>query len=34
MTKQLRLALRPGGKAPVHGFDGPISYPKLGRHLG
>ena len=24
MTKQLRLALKPGGKSPVHGFDAPI----------
>jgi hypothetical protein len=29
MTKQLRLALLPGGKAPVNGFDRPLQYPKL-----
>ena len=29
MTKELRLALRPGGKAVVNGFDGPLKYPKL-----
>jgi hypothetical protein len=34
LTKKLRIALRPGGKAPVHGFEGPIAYPKLARDLG
>lgn len=29
MTKELRIALLPGGKAAINGFDRPIAYPKF-----
>lgn len=29
MTRELRLALRPGGRAVVNGFDGPLTYQPL-----